>query len=304
MKSRKKIFKKESKEQNFWPAFTDVMSTVALILFFLMLLAYIQSIIISADLERKNEELKIKGIELANTENELIAKRLELESTRKDVEQARKEKAMLELENSENKRIIDRNNEELLILRTKLEGIAVMRLDILKKVKESIENELGKTTEDGQDLVTIGDNANIVINESVVFEFDSYDIKPDGEELIEQFAIAFEKILDDVSVRKNIDAIIIEGHTDDRGSPSYNRELSTKRATTVVNFMMNSNSSLQNKYGQYFTAAGFSEYRPLAYGTSENARRKNRRIEISIDIKDSSVQRVINDYLEKSIIAE
>ena len=304
MKIRKRVFKKESKEQNFWPAFTDVMSTVALILFFLMLLAYIQSIIISADLERKNEELEIKGIELATTENELIAKRLELESTRKDVEQARKEKAMLELENSENKRIIDRNNEELLVLRTKLEGIAVMRLDILKKVKESIENELGKTTDGGQELVTIGDNANIVINESVVFEFDSYDIKPDGEELLKQFAFAFEKILDDYSVRNNIDAIIIEGHTDDRGSPAYNRELSAKRATTVVSFMLNSNTALQSKYGQYFSAAGFSEYRPLAYGTSENSRRKNRRIEISIDIKDSSVQTILNDYLENSILTE
>ena len=45
-------------EQGFWPSYTDMMSAVALILFFLMLLAYIQNIITNNDLMHKEEELK------------------------------------------------------------------------------------------------------------------------------------------------------------------------------------------------------------------------------------------------------
>ena len=130
-------------------------------------------------------------------------------------------------------------------MRSKLESIAVLRLDILEKVKHSIESELGRTTARGEELVTIGDNANIIINESLVFETDSYEIKPEGRELLDQFAIAFEKILDDRDIRNYIDSINIEGHTDDVGTSSYNRELSAKRSAEVVNYLMSSNPQLE-----------------------------------------------------------
>ena len=45
--------KSEDGEQGFWPSYADMMSAVALILFFLMLLAYIQNLITGNDLRRK-----------------------------------------------------------------------------------------------------------------------------------------------------------------------------------------------------------------------------------------------------------
>ena len=36
-------------EQGFWPTYADMMSTVALILFFLMLISYIQNLIVYVD---------------------------------------------------------------------------------------------------------------------------------------------------------------------------------------------------------------------------------------------------------------
>jgi chemotaxis protein MotB len=63
---------------------------------------------------------------------------------------------------------------------------------------------------------------------------------------------------------------------------------------------MASNPSLEIKYGKYFSASGYSEFRPIAEGTSEAARQRNRRIEISINIKDSNVQKIIDDYLSST----
>ena len=44
MKVRNRNFRKQEEEPNFWPSFTDVMSTIVLVLFFLIFLAYFQQI--------------------------------------------------------------------------------------------------------------------------------------------------------------------------------------------------------------------------------------------------------------------
>jgi len=304
MKIRKRNFRKISEGNNFWPSFTDVMSTIALVLFFLMLLAYIQNIITGKTLDFARKELddtqkmlEASRVEISQAQKELRLIRNEVEKTKAEVEKGRIELMLSQQEIKEQKKIIAMSNQELGNLRTKLQNIAVLRVEILEKVKQSIEKEIGRTNDEGQPLVTIGNNANIIINESLVFGYDSYTIKTDGQKLLKQFAIAFEKILDDSSIRDNIDAVIIEGHTDDTGSSDYNRELSSKRAYTVVNYLMSSNPGLERKYGRYFSASGFSEFRPIAEGTSEKARQKNRRIEISINIKDSNIQNIINEYL-------
>ncbi len=304
MKIRRRNFKKDQEIQSFWPSFTDVMSTIALVLFVLMLLAYIQNII-------TGKNLQFLELQLDETEKDLVAKKQaiskaeerlqliedEVDRTRAEVERGERMLKLSQKEIEEQRKIIASSNEELGNLRTKLEQVAVLRLDILEKVKDSIEKEIGSTNEQGEQLVTIGDNANIIINESLVFDYNSYTIKNEGKQLLAQFAMAFEKVLDDANVRASIDAINIEGHTDDTGNAQYNRELSTKRATTVVNFIMASNPRLETKYGKYFAATGYSEFRPISAGRSETARQKNRRIEISIIIKDSNVQKIINDYL-------
>ena len=44
-------------EQGFWPSYADMMSAVALILFFLMLLSYIQNLVTGNDLQNTQEVL-------------------------------------------------------------------------------------------------------------------------------------------------------------------------------------------------------------------------------------------------------
>lgn len=307
MKIRKRNFKKDSGSQNFWPSFTDVMSTIALVLFFLMLLAYIQNIITGKNLEFARKEvtetqkkLDAYKVQISQAEDKLFLLQDEVEKTQAEVEKGKRDLKLSEEEIDKQKQIIAMSNQELGNLRTKLQSIAVLRVEILEKVKQSIENELGRTNDKGEPLVTIGDNANIIINESLVFDYDSYYIKSEGKQLLKQFAVAFEKILDDGSIRDNIDSINIEGHTDDTGAASYNRELSGKRATVVLNYLMESNPQLESNYGRYFAASGYSKFRPMVQGTSESARQKNRRIEISINVKDSNIQNIINDYLSES----
>ena len=290
MKARRRYFGGGAEAQDFWPSFTDVMSTLALILFFLMLLAYVQNIIYGNNLEHAKQQLEIARADIASAEKELRLIRLDIDKTKLAL-------ALSEQEIENQKAIISLSNEELHSLRVRLQNIAFLRLDILEKVKESVEQELGQYNEKGQGLVSIGDNANIVINESLVFAYNSYKLKPEAKELLTQLSKAFERVLDNSEVRENIDAISIEGHADSMGNADYNRELSARRATEVVNFMFSVNPKLEATYGEYFAANGFSEFRPISTGTDEQSRALNRRIEISIIVKDSNIQKVIEKYL-------
>lgn len=308
-KLRRRNFKASDEEENFWPAFTDMITTIALIIFFLMLLAFMQGIIKSKDLEFA--ELQIQDTEkrleeseaqIHKAEKKLRLLKDELTDTKAEIEEGQIALKLSEDQIDEQRKIIAESNKELGNLRVKLQSIAVFRLDVLSKVKATVEKELGTKNESGEELVLINDNGNIVINESLVFDVGSAQIKPSGKKLLAQLSKAFERVLDDNSVRENIDTILLQGHTDDKGGTEYNRDLSAKRSTNVVNYLMSSNKNLENKYGKYFAASAYSEFRPISTGTSESSRAKNRRIEISIVLKDSNIQKVINEYLEDSAI--
>ena len=71
MKLRKRNFKRSNGEQNFWPSFTDMISTISLILFFLMILAYIQNIISGKNLEFAKKELMDTQLKLESSNAEI-----------------------------------------------------------------------------------------------------------------------------------------------------------------------------------------------------------------------------------------
>ncbi|MCK5763530.1 MAG: flagellar motor protein MotB, partial [Clostridiales bacterium] len=175
-------------EENFWPSFTDMISTIALILFFLMLIAYVNNIVTGKDLEYAKKQLvdtelrlEESKAEISQAEKQLRLLKDDLDKTMAELEIGEIALKLSEEEIDKQREIIADSNQELGDLRTKLQGIAVLRLELLKSVKESIEKSLGTTTAEGEELVTIADNGNIVINESLVFEFDSYRIKPEGK---------------------------------------------------------------------------------------------------------------------------
>jgi chemotaxis protein MotB len=297
-----------SEPENFWPSFTDMISTIAIILFFLMFLMYINNIIAGKNLEflRKElddsqKQLEASQLEISQAENNLRLLKIELDQTMAEVEAGQIALTLSSEEIDRQREIIASSNQELGDLRQKLQGIAILRLDVLTAVKDSIEDVLGKTNQAGEALVSISDNGNIVINEALLFDRYSYAVKSEGRSLLDQLSEAFETVLSNPDIRESIDAINIQGHTDDRGTGNSNRELGTRRATAVVNYLMSSNPSLETDYADYFLASSYSEFRPVVSGTSEEAYAQNRRIEISIILRDTHVQDVINEYLLDSI---
>lgn len=311
MKKRKRYFSEESTE-NFWPSFTDLITTIALILFFLVLLAFLKQIIsvktseAAIDSKNKQIESKQKQIELVNAE---IAKKEEnlmllLEEIEKIKAEVKNGQIALQLSQDKienQKEIIAESNKELGDLRTKLRDVAVIRGNVLKQVKEAIEKELGKKDSDGKQLVSVAENGNIVLNEGILFDSGSSDVKNASKEVLNKLAKSFEAILNDAETRKFIDAIEIQGHADARKGRISNSVLSTNRSTAVVDYLMEANPNLKAKYSEYFAASGYSYYRPRVEGDNEDAWKANRRIEISVIIKDPSIRELIDEYLNDSV---
>lgn len=86
--------------------------------------------------------------------------------------------------------------------------------------------------------------------------------------------------LDDLlaAMRTNPDMKVeIAGHTDDRGSASYNKDLSQRRAETVKNYLLE--KGIREKRVR---AKGYGESDPVASNDTEQGRQKNRRVEVRI----------------------
>jgi outer membrane protein OmpA-like peptidoglycan-associated protein len=71
--------------------------------------------------------------------------------------------------------------------------------------------------------------------------------------------------------------IVVEGHTDSRGSREYNVELSQNRAQVVMNFMV-----ARGVPAEAISAVGVGPDRPIVTNDTRDGRQENRRVEIII----------------------
>ncbi|QKT04313.1 peptidoglycan-associated lipoprotein Pal [Ectothiorhodospiraceae bacterium 2226] len=69
--------------------------------------------------------------------------------------------------------------------------------------------------------------------------------------------------------------VVLEGHTDERGSREYNLALGERRAKSVLQYL-----NLQGVNGAQLDAISFGEERPAVQGSDESAWQYNRRVEI------------------------
>ena len=299
MKKRRRLMLSDEGGENFWPSFTDLISTVSMILFVLVLLAYIQNLIAGKNLQSVRSQLDATLLRLRNSQVQIASSEKKLKLLAAEIEAGQTQLALSRAQIDQQQAIIAESTKELGSVRSKLQGIAVLRLDVLRKVKQSIDEQLSKGNKSAA-AASIAENGNIVIDESVVFEYDSYTLKQDGKRFLASLAAAFAKVLDDAEVRQNIDVILVQGHTDQRGTVTYNRELSSKRANTVLNYMFSADNTLERSYGSYFASSGYSEFRPINPANTEAAYQQNRRIEISVVLKDSNVRDTIDEYMKNA----
>jgi OmpA-OmpF porin, OOP family len=109
----------------------------------------------------------------------------------------------------------------------------------------------------------------MVVLNNVFFDLDKFDLKPKSIPELEKI-IRFMRENPQVRVE-------ISGHTDNSGQPTYNKQLSQKRALSVFHYLTQKGID-KNR----LVPIGHGSDKPLASNDSEEGRQQNRRIEFRI----------------------
>ena len=110
----------------------------------------------------------------------------------------------------------------------------------------------------------------VVILQSVEFDFDKATVKEDSMALLQEVSnnlIAFEEL-------KQVE---VQGHTDSKGSNSYNKRLAQQRVDAVMAILIE-----QGVPADRLVAVGYGEGCPIAENRSEEGRAANRRVQFMV----------------------
>lgn len=126
----------------------------------------------------------------------------------------------------------------------------------------------GRSTDDaGANAVTGAASGTLPSGRIVYFEFDSSELKPEGQALVDAWG-AYLAANPGVKVR-------LEGHADERGTREYNVALGERRANTVQQAM-----TARGVGARQISVSSFGEERPVSLGHDDAAWSQNRRVEI------------------------
>jgi len=152
------------------------------------------------------------------------------------------------------------------------------RVQELQRFRSEFFGRLRDVLKDRDDVEIVGDR--FVFQSEVLFAQGQAEIGPVGKEKLAKLAVALTDIAK--KIPSDINWVLqVDGHTDDvpirAGRYADNWDLSTERALSVVRYL-----NQQGLAANRLAAAGYGEYQPLDAGDSDDARRKNRRIEVKI----------------------
>ncbi len=159
-----------------------------------------------------------------------------------------------------------------------LNNALASRVQELQRFRSEFFGRLREVLKGRDDVQIVGDR--FVFQSEVLFAQGQAEIGSQGEEQLAKLAITLTDIAQKIPGDINW-VLQVDGHTDDvpirAGRYADNWDLSTERALSVVRYL-----NQQGLPANRLAAAGYGEYQPLDASDNDNARRKNRRIEMKI----------------------
>jgi len=145
--------------------------------------------------------------------------------------------------------------------------IAVRGFDVLERQETAIELRILKRPSRPRVVVK---ETEIGLRRQVSFATGSTEILPNSEPLLLEVA--------DALIRNpDLELVEIQGHTDNRGNPQLNMQLSQQRAESVLRWLVQHGVEAER-----LTAKGYGATRPIAPNITAYNRARNRRVQFTI----------------------
>ena len=135
--------------------------------------------------------------------------------------------------------------------------------------------EIEQTVPDAK-VERVGEGIVVEFSSAVLFGFDQSDLSAEAKANLDKLVKVLNTYPD-----TNIE---VQGHTDSKGSETYNQNLSVKRATSVSDYLA-ANQITSNR----ITTKGFGETLPEYDNETEEGRAQNRRVEFLITANEKMV---------------
>ena len=312
------MMKNNKEEGNFWIAYADLMAGLLFIFILLIGAIVVKYVLTQNDLRKIKENLNTQEANLelskqALKDKEFIVFQLskELNSTANTLNLIHTQKA--ELENNisvlskDLKNNIDEKDKQILILLNQIElkekelkslqkdfKEAKERVENLSLIRENLSKELQKKLDENISI----DQKTVAISlpADVLFDKDSFILKDESKLSLKRILSGYlTGILEDENISKNIENIIIEGHTDSDGSYIYNLDLSQKRAYEVMSFILTFYKD--ERLQKLLMASGRSFSVPILKNGIED-KDLSRRIEIKFSLKNDAAFKELENFFE------
>lgn len=135
-----------------------------------------------------------------------------------------------------------------------------------------------KETLPGAEVERVGEGIKVTLPESIVnFAFDSSELTATAKTNLDK--------LSEVLINNPDTNINIYGHTDSKGSDSYNLSLSDRRANSVKNYLVSKGIA-----GSRLFPMGMGEKEPVAGNDTDAGRAQNRRVEFAITANQEMIK--------------
>jgi len=214
------------------------------------------------DSEKKISSRALAQVEILN--QQIAAMRRQLAAIESALDASEKKD-----KESQNK-IADLGQRLNLALAQKVQELTKYRSDFFGKLRQILGNR--------PDVRVVGDR--FVLQSELFFDTGKADLKPEAQAELDKIAPLLTGL--DQQIPADIAWVLrVDGHTDVRpitgGQFKSNWDLSAARAIAVVQYLI-----AKGVAPQRLVAAGFGEFQPIDPGTTEDAYRKNRRIEFKL----------------------
>jgi chemotaxis protein MotB len=172
-----------------------------------------------------------------------------------------------------------------------LESMIAAKDASMKRLKETLSKALNAFEGKGLTVEMKNGKVYVSMENKLLFQTGSWAVGSEGRKAVVEVG----KVL-----AQNPDiSVLIEGHTDNDkilgsigGGIENNWDLSTKRATAIVN-ILGENASIPKKN---LTAAGRGEFAPIMSNDTSEGKAKNRRIEIILTPKLDEISKMLNEF--------
>ena len=305
---------------SFWLSFSDLMSSLVLIIILVMFyiiyqyfhLAEINEAEIARreyQLDQAQTELESQQTALSDAEKKMISQQILLDAKQKELDDAQ---AVLESQKTElasaqeqldalSAQLATQQGElasaqaQLENQQVQIEQLVGMRTRIISSLSDALR---GSNISASVDAAT----GSITLESDVLFATGKHELTAQGQAFVDRFLPVYLEVLFSEDYRSYVSEIIIEGHTDSDGGYLTNLELSQQRALAVASYVLGDSAAVsadvKNQLRPVVTVNGRSYMDRIFDENGVEDKDASRRVVFKFRLTDEQMIQQLRDILE------